>query len=378
MADKRPRITRMITWLPVGGIERRLVSVLPRLARRGFDVRLVCLREEGPLAAELRDSGVAVDLIPMRSRLDPRGIPQLSRYLREHRTQVVHAHMYRAMVPGTLASHLAKVPVVFSQIHNVDTWNTRRQKAMDRFLARWRTGTICVSRAVQDDVVHTLGIARDKAPILYNGVDTDLFRPDPQLRSKIRSELEIEDNRTVLLSPARLHWNKTPERVLDAFLSVAPDHPDALLLFAGDGPLRDEMQQRIHAAGAEKRVRLLGSRDDMPALYNAADAMVLSSTREGFSNAVIEALACACPVIASDVGGNREALDSEDVGWLHAEGDGAGLARDLNHALSRPEVLAAMADHCRKRAMDFSLDRLVEETERLYLDGLEAHAKATR
>jgi len=360
----------LITWLPVGGIERRLVAVLPRLMRRGFDVRLVCLREEGVLGQELRDQGVPLDVIPMRSRLDPLGVPKLSRYLREHRTQLVHAHMYRSMVPGTVAAKLAKVPVVFSQVHNVGTWESKRQKGMDRFLSNWRTGTICVSRAVQDDVVRTLGIPREKAPVLYNGIDTEAYHPDAALRSKTRAELGIAEDQVVAFVPARLHSNKNPIGVVEAFEKAAADQPNALLLWAGHGPMEEQVAEAIQSRGLGGRFRLLGRRDDMAALYNAADVMVLSSFKEGFSNAVIEALACGTPVIAADVGGNREAIHDESVGWIHNAGDNAKLAEQLHHAFSRSEALAAMADKCRERAMVFSLDALVDQTDKLYRDAI--------
>lgn len=370
--DFRLRVTRLITWLPVGGIERRLVAVLPRLCDRGFDVRLVCLREYGALACELRDAGVPVDLIALRSRLDPRGIRQLARYLEQNRTQILHAHMYRAAVPGTIAARMAHVPVIFSQVHNVGTWESARQVRMDRFLTRWRTGVICVSRAVQDDVCRTLGLDPARAPVLYNGVDTDLFRPDEDLRRRTRGQLALDDGDIALLVPARLHLQKNPLGVLRAFARAREQSgARAVLLYAGGGPMHDPLSAAIDAAGLADCVRLLGKRDDMAALYNAADAVVLSTLKEGFSNAVVEALACGRFVIAADVGGNREAIDSERVGWIHTAGDEETLARQLADAMRQPQFLRERAGDCRARAMHFSLAQLVEQTATLYREAFE-------
>ena len=365
------RVTRLITWLPVGGIERRLVSVLPRLRDRGFDVRLVCIREYGVLADELRESGVPVDLVELKSRLHPLGIRSLAAYLRQHRTQLVHAHMYRAAVPGTIAARLARVPVIYSQIHNVDSWDNGRQVLMDRFLARARTGVICVSKAVRDDVCATLGLPREKTPILYNGSDTETFQPDEDLRRRGREELGLDDNSLAVLVPARLHSQKNPLGTLEAF-AAAREKADTpvVLLFAGKGPMEEEIRARIREHGLQDSVRLLGTRDDMPALYNACDLMLLSSFKEGFSNAVVEALACGKPVVASDVGGNAEAISSRDFGWIHPPGDGDALTAQLAEAFSNPEALRSMASACRARGEVFSLDRLVEKTEKLYRDAI--------
>lgn len=370
-----PTLVRMITWLPIGGIERRLVSVLPRLRDRGYNVRLVCLRELGALAGELRDSGIPVDLIPLKSRLDPVGLRRLAAYLRAHDASVVHTHMYRSNVPGTIAARLAGIPVNFAQVHNVDTWESSRQRQLDRFLTRWRTGVICVSGAVQRDVIGTLGIPERRAPILYNGSDTERFRPDAALGRQSRQALGVAPDRLIVLVPARIHSNKNPLGVVRAFREVRRRvATNPLLLWAGKGPMEDRLREAIATEDLGESFRLLGARDDMPALYNAADVVLLSSSKEGFSNAVVEALACGKPVIAADVGGNAEAISSPEVGWIHEAGSHEQLATQLAEALSDRQALAARAESCRRRGLRFSLDALVDETDALYRSALE-HCK---
>ena len=365
--SSQPVVVRAITWLPVGGIERRLVTVVPKLRDRGWDIRVLCLREEGPLAPELRDRGIPVGVIPFRSRLSPAGLLAFRRYLRSCDAQVLHSHMYRSNVPATIAGRLAGTPVIFSQIHNVDSWDTPRQAALDRLLAGWRTGTISVSAAVQRDVINRLAIPAEKAPVLYNGIDLDLFRPDAERRRVLRKEWGVSPDSLLLLVPARLHPQKNPLGVLDAFrqlLATAPG-PAPFLVFVGAGKLEESL--RAAAADLKGQVLILGQRDDMPAVYNAADAIVLSSLKEGFSNAVVEALACGKPVIASNVGGNAEAVDSPAVGWIHPPGNPEALTKQLLEACrSGPEGLRAMEADCIARARHFSVDALVEATHQLY------------
>ncbi|HUT25929.1 MAG TPA: glycosyltransferase [Sumerlaeia bacterium] len=126
---QRPlNVMRVITWLPIGGIERKILAVAPRLDRSKFTVRVACLRERGPLADALEQEGVPVHLSPLPSRLSPRGLRDLSRLMRRRRIDIVHAHMYRSNVPATIAARLVNVPVVIAQVHNVGTWETRRQR----------------------------------------------------------------------------------------------------------------------------------------------------------------------------------------------------------------------------------------------------------
>lgn len=374
--ERGPVVIRVITWLPVGGIERRLVAIAPRLAARGWDVRVVCIREEGQLASALREQGIPVDVVPFRSRLSPGSLRRLARFFREARASVVHSHMYRANLPATLAGRWAGVPALFSQVHNVDTWETKRQLLMDRAVARWRTGTIAVSRAVQEDIMKRLGLPEDRVPLLYNGIDLDEFRPDAEARSRMRKELGLGEAQPLLLVPARLHPNKNPIGLLEAWRealgSTGRDGPaPPLLAFAGGGKLEEDLRRAVEHHGLGESVRLLGSSDRMTALYNAADCVVMSSFREGFSNAVVEALACGKPVIASGVGGNAEAIDPAETGWIHASGDRSALASQMRHVLELGVAgLAARAEACRARAGDFGLDALVERTHRLYAEAI--------
>lgn len=371
-----PLVVRLITWLPVGGIERRLVGVLPRLRAKGWRVAVICLRERGALADELEREGVTVETVPLKSRLDPGSIQRLAKRLKELKPAIVHSHMYRSNVPGTVAARMAGVPTVFAQVHNVDTWESWRQRWLDASLCRWRAGVICVSGAVQDDVVKSLGIAREKAPVIHNGIDVERFAPDAAARRDARAELQLADDDVVALVPARLHSQKSPLAVLDAFGKARAQlgGGGARLIYAGDGPLEGDLRDALARSGLGDSVRMLGRRDDMPRLFNAADVVVLSSQKEGFSNAIVEALACGRPVIAADVGGNREAIDRPEVGWIHEAGDGAALEAQLVEAMRDRAALAARADACRARGMAFGIDAMIDATDALYRRAMERAA----
>lgn len=370
-----PRLMRVITWLPVGGIERRIVAVLPRLAARGWQVRLTCVRERGPLADELEAAGVPVDVVLVHGRLSPVGIARLAGHFRRHRPDVVHAHMYRSNVPATLAGRLVGVPAVFGHVHNVCTWESASQRRTDWAVSRLRTATFAVSERVRQDVLKTLGLPADRVLLLYNGIDTQAFRPDPDARRRLRAELAVAEEAPLLLMPARLHPQKNHAGLLDAFARVVADFAGGrapVLVLAGDGPLRETLEQRANEAPFRPgQVRLLGRRDDMAALLNAADLVVLPSLKEGFSNAILEALACGKPVLASDAGGNAEALHEPAIGWVHPVGDAGRLESDLRLAVGEGvSGLAARGAACRRRAEQFSVEALVEATHRHYCRAL--------
>lgn len=360
-------VLRVITWLPVGGIERKIAAVVPRLDRALFNPRVVCLRERGPLADDLEKAGVPVDLCPLKSRLSPSGILRLADLMRRERIHIVHAHMYRSSTPATIAARLAGVPVVIAHVHNVNTWETRRQLWMDRFLSRWRRAVVGVSDRVRRDVLERLRIAPEKARVLYNGVDLERFQ-DRSLRAPARKALGLSDDDLVIIYHGRLVEQKNPRVFARIAAEIAARRPGARMLVAGDGPLREEVAQLAEKAGAGAAIRMLGRRDDIPELLQAADIYVLPSFKEGFSNALIEAMAAGLAVVATDVGGNAEAVEHGKSGLIVPPREDEALLAAVARLVDHPAERRAMAEAARERARRFGLDTMVAEVQELYLE----------
>ncbi|RLD96760.1 MAG: hypothetical protein DRI91_06585, partial [Aquificota bacterium] len=194
----KPRVARIVSYLPVGGVEKRLLAVLKRL-KDEFDVEVICIHSRGKLAPLFEEAGIPVTVVPFKGRLHPVSLYRLATYLRKRGTDIVHTHMYRPNISGTLAARLAKVPVVISNVHNVDHWDTPRQVFMDRIFRPLRDGVIAVSQGVKEDVVGMTGVAPERVAVVYNGVDLEEFRVPPDEREAKRVELGIEGNTKVLL-----------------------------------------------------------------------------------------------------------------------------------------------------------------------------------
>ncbi|MBI1784667.1 glycosyltransferase [Candidatus Sumerlaeota bacterium] len=369
-------VLRVITWLPVGGIERKIVDVLPRLDQSRFEVSLVCIRERGPLADELEAAGVPVEVIPFRSRLDMRGLRQLADLMRRKKIDVVHSHMYRSNVAATIAARMAGVKRVWAQIHNVDTWETRRQLWMDRFLCRWRDGIIAVSEEVRRDAIYHLRIPPDKVRVLYNGVDLSRFGRESAQGAKAREELRAQEGvaagEVVFLMAARMVEQKRPQDFIDLadYLFKADRRgkkfPDVHFWILGDGPLLEVMKKRAAAASRPDRIKFFGRRDDVERYMAAADMFIMTSTKEGFSNALLEAMASGLVPVVTDVGGNAEAVrectDGRVIPAMQFHKLCSAVDRVLGDAKYREELSASAA----RRAGEFSLEAMVKNVEDLY------------
>lgn len=184
-----------------------------------------------------------------------------------------------------------------------------RPRAMILDAARKADGMITVCQALKDEMVQ-LGIDGEKIVPLRNGVDLDLFRPGDRPAARARYGL----SKTTLLSVGHLIPRKAHDLVIGALKYL----PDADLLIAGDGPEEKNLKALTAGLGLESRVRFLGRLEhaDLPALYGAADVMVLASSREGWANVLLESMACGTPVVASNVWGTPEVVAEPEAGRL--------------------------------------------------------------
>lgn len=360
-------VLRVITWMPVGGIERRILAVLPRLDPEKFRPRLVCIRERGVLADELEKAGVPVEVCPLRSRLSPLGIRRLAALMRRWKIDIVHAHMYRSSVPATIAARLAKVPVVIAQVHNMATWETARQRRLDRFLCRWRSAVVAVSESVRQDIIENLSLAPEKVRVVYNGIEIERF-DDPSLREPARAALGLGPKDVAIIYHGRLVAQKNPEALVKIACEIGRRHRDVVVLVAGDGPRRADLERLAAEKGATKHIRFLGRREDIPALLQASDIYALPSLKEGFSNALLEAMAAGLPVVATDVGGNAEAVEHGRSGWIVPARDDGQFLSAVADLVDHPQERARMAAEAKNRARVFSLENMVRNVEALYTD----------
>ncbi|GAB4320678.1 MAG: glycosyltransferase family 4 protein [Candidatus Sumerlaeia bacterium] len=360
----------MITWLPAGGIEKRLCAVLPRLRDRGFAPSVCCIRERGPLAERLEEAGIPVHVIAFHSRMDPRGLLRLRRFIRDEGFALVHSHMYRANTAAALTGLLTgrSFPPLVCQIHNINTWETWRQLWMERRLSRLWNMAVAVSARVRDHMADQLHLPPERCRVIYNGVDLAEFEAVVRRgRPSRRDTFGIPDeNAVVVATLCRLHPQKNPEAVVWMAAELCPRYPNLHFVVAGQGKLFVELQREQRRLGLQDRLHLLGHRDDVASVLAASDVFFLPSFKEGFSNAVVEAMAAGLPVVATDVGGNAEAVQDGESGFIVKAGDTEAMRERLERLIAAPELRARMGESARRRARLFSLEKMIDDTVEVY------------
>ena len=298
-------IVHLITGLELGGAERMLMQVAGRADRRHFHPVVVSMTGPGSMGPLIEAAGVTVRSLGLRRGLpDPRGIPRLVRILRELRPAVLQTWLYHADLLGLIARRFGPPGRLL--------WNLRCSEMADtaalcRVLARCSSipdGVVVNSQAGQR--YHAaLGYRPRRWVAIPNGFDTALFRPDAEARRRGRAELGIPADGVAILLPARYHPMKDHANFLAAAARLANRRPEVHFALAGAGaePGNRALAQAVAAQGLGGRIRLLGERSDLAVLYPVFDIATLSSAfGEGFPNVLGEAMACALPCVATDIG----------------------------------------------------------------------------
>lgn len=289
-------------------------------------------------------------------------LPHVRRLRRQHPDlALIDSHfLYPDGVAACLLGRLLGIPVLMTA-RGSDV-NLYPQYAVPRALIRWAVKraarVITVSDALRDALL-ALGADPGKVLTLRNGVDLQRFHPMD--RTAARSRLGLSG--LTLLSVGNLLELKGHHLLIEAL----PLLPGVTALIAGEGPMRASLERLARERGVAGRVRLLGNmpQDELIDCYNAADILVLASSREGMPNVVLESLACGLPVIATAVGGIPELLDSEDAGCLLTERSAAAIAEAVRALEASPPDRAKVAAHGARFGWEPTIDglrRVIRET----------------
>lgn len=224
---------------------------------------------------------------------------------------------------------------------------------------------VTVSEASAIALQDLYGIVRERVTVVHNGVDLRRFGESGH--SSLRAELGLDPDRPIVLTLARYLPSKGYRFLIDAIPAIRAVCPQVQFVFAGSPDGRAALEQQIAALGVQGNVALLGFRDDTVNLLRGSDLFVLPSLAEGFSLAIIEALAAGLPVVATRVGGAAEAITDGSNGLLVPPADSAALARAITRILAQsPQERAAMRAAAYTSAQRFSLDAMASAMLEVY------------
>jgi glycosyltransferase involved in cell wall biosynthesis len=319
-----------------------LLPLMRALSAQGHEVVGACA--EGPLLDEVRAEGFRIIPIPFVRRLSPwahiQAFRALVAILRAEKPDIVHAHMPISGFLARLAAHQAGVPKIAYTCHGFlfNHASSSLPRRVSSFLMEWMAARVTdvfltVSEAEAQDA-RRLHIHRE-ATAVRNGRDPTVFRPDQTARGRIRSELGVPQDRTVIIAVSRLVWHKGYPELATAMRAV----PQAELWVAGI---------RLDSDRGPDMATLLRS----AALLAAADIFTLPSRFEGLPMSVIEAMLTGLPVVATNIRGPAEQVIDATTGLQIPPGDGKALGAALARLAKDPALRTQMGEAGRQRALD--------------------------
>jgi glycosyltransferase involved in cell wall biosynthesis len=363
-------VTIVTSRLEIGGAERHLARVLPALKRRSIDVTVYAMERGGPLEAELALHGVRVEGPPRDGPLHwPRATLALAGFLRRERPAVVHFFLPRPYLFGSIAAELAGHRRRLMSRRSLAAYQEKYPllRFAERLLHARTIGLIGNSQAVLGELATEVS-DRSKLALIYNGIEM----PPPIAavdRLRVRRELNIDNDALVIVVVANLIAYKGHHDLIDALGSVKDSLPKPwrLLAIGRDEGIGEGLKRRAETLAIASNMMWLGEQIAVERLLAVGDIFVLPSHEEGFSNALLEAMAAELAVIATAVGGNLDAVVDGESGILVRPRDPRALAAALTRLARDPTLrrrLAAAA--CRRVKQRFSLEKCVARYETLY------------
>ena len=312
-------------------------------------------------SAVLAPLGIGYRCLGMsRSFADVRVLPRLVTLLRRERPDILHCHLVRANLYGRIAARIVGVPVVVNMLRNVDPYVTgsglgaAAVRWFERATASWVARYVAVSERVRRDVLAGLRLPDEKIVTVLNAVDLAPFRELPP---------KTAHEGVVIGTAGGLEPRKNHATLVRAMAML----PEARLVIAGEGEERGNIETLIQALGLEGRVTLAGLVRDIPRFLASVDVFVMASSAEGLPRAIMEAMAAGLPVVATDAGGTREAVEDGVTGMVVPVDDFDRLVDALRTMVGHAEFRHAMGEAGRRRALAlFAPERLGNEYTALY------------
>lgn len=324
-------IVHFVENLDRGGLERTVVDLIASQREAGHQCRVICLFKLGLLAKELLASGVRVDACGKRPGLDLRALRRARALIRQSPDAVLHTHNAMAHYYAVIASMGLPLKCRINTRHGMGgRARSGRQEWLYRQSMRFTDYAVAVCEAARTRFAAE-GVEPQRGLLsVPNGIRLERFKPaDAAGRQALATELGWPQGSRIIGTVGRLQPVKDHALLLRAFAKVRMQVPEAVLAIVGDGPLRSALEAQTEQAGLSDAVRFLGDRHDVPRLLTGMDVFALSSASEGYSIALLEACAAGLPIVATDVGGNREIVRDGINGRLVPAADVAALATAL-------------------------------------------------
>jgi len=353
---------------PTAGTEKQLLLLIKHLDRSRFQPYLCVLRvsewlKQNPQEYELIDIGV-----PSFARLSSYfNIIKFAGFLKKQKIDIVQTHFVEGNKVGVISAKLAGVQTIISTRRNQGYWHNKFEVLVLNTLNKWVTRFLANSVNTGQWAEKTEGVDPTRIDVIHNALEIKRYcKGSEGQRSAFRESLGFPSDAAIIGIVANLR----PVKAIDVFIRaakvVSERCPHARFIVVGEGPERERLEQLGTELGIASLIRFLGKRYDIPEILGCLDIGILSSSSESFSNSIVEYMAAGLPVVCTDVGGAREAVEDGINGFVVQSGDYIGMAEGVVSILSSGNMALMGINSRYKAKLLFSLSSIKRQYEQFY------------
>lgn len=361
------------SFIKMGGAEKNLIQLALGLKGRGEHVQMVFCLKGGPLVHALSKQGIEVldlQLERVYGVAALKAVMKIVSYVKKNEIDLIMTYHLGSDFLGIILSILCGIPIISSR-RDMGFSLRKRHIVFYMFANRFFDAITAVSNAVKESICEKQKADPKKISVVYNGIDSSIFLIEAD-RSHLKKEMGLDPNSAIVGCFAHLWPIKGHKYLIEAAVIVLKKIPETQFLLVGgydSGEAKKTYKKLVELTEKKNvidKIIVAGSRDDIPLILSLVDISVIPSLSEGFSNSILEAMAAAKPVVATDVGGNPEAVIDGKTGHLVPPADPKAMADALLKLLLYPELRCEMGLKGRQRVeTEFSLNGMVNRYEDL-------------
>jgi glycosyltransferase involved in cell wall biosynthesis len=332
------------------------------------------LKKPEPAAKIYEEEGMKVFFLG-KGKYSFGNIEGLINLIEKEKIDLLHLHGYSSANFGRLAARKKGIPNI---IHEHAIMKILPHQYLADFVLKHKTdAAVAVSNAVKHFMIHGRHIPSEKIRVIWNGIHLSSFKKsDKRKIDKLRNELSISKNHFVLGTVTRFREEKGNEFLLKAIPKVIERFPNSRFFIAGDGPLRDRLNELKDNLELNNHVTFLGFRNDVVDLMSLFDIVVIPSITEGFGLAMAEAMAIGKPIVATEVGGLLELGKDKQSALFVPPANPEALANGIIKLLEAPQLCKKLAVSAQKASQDFGIKNNINLLQNMYLDLLSNNKKS--
>ena len=374
MVEQRIKILHIIKSLGRGGAEMLLPETLKLHNKDKFEFHYIYfLPWKNQMVNTIVENGGEVTCFNASNNIQIiLKANQVLKYIKTNNIELVHCHLPWAGILGRIIYKLSSVPVLYTE-HNKQERYHRITFMLNKLTFNWQSKVLAVSHDVEESIIKNIKPIVAVRTVL-NGVNTGYFkRADSKTERSVfntftKQSINIPKGAMVIGTIAVFRFQKRLKKWLQVFAETAKNNPDLYGIMVGAGPMEAELIEERKQLGLEERVLMSGLQTNTKEWYAVMDVFMMTSEFEGLPIALLEAMSMACAIVSTDAGGVKEVLEHEKSGLIVPVDNWQNLTQCLNRVLDEP-LRKKIASGARERVVNaFSMERMVEELEYIYMD----------